>query len=668
MKGKPTQSPKLTLGDVAYIFQGVGTRDLKIGNEALLGYEECWAVGAAAVDGQANSLLKEKLEKAMVVKRLIDTPLRGSGQKACLQFGDILIANRGYYKVSNMIGVESPKEVWDGVPVFAGATVLVVRAKKQEGEHWPYRLHALLDSPQVKEYLQSLDKNEVGKPWVITKADLESLPLPDNYQKLHPYFHSSARENLIKLEKLDEKSSILRHTRVKAKIWRDFSAPALTRRKELADDVLHSIPDYLDLTAEIEEVNRRRYYRLQEIRVEYPRQPQRENDEPIINAINDKYRDLVEARRVAVIEFVRKLFIAVHDGREEYTNEQQIALSALRLHHGCELKWGRFTEFDEAKRLLADEVDNFCYQNSDSKTTADRISPSVLKLVGKVAARFDSVLVVNPDVGHLPAAIAANEDAPSIVVCPATKDHREVLPFVKAHVETYAAQAVFVAVSVEDYLAAVRERRNFLTPCDAIVADVGRIGFPKFKDLLASLAPGLGSSASCIAYVSANQFSRIIPLLDGVVSLTVLPPLPEYTRAPDSNKLTQGFVVEIVINSQPSRMVTVFDATNAVPVSQVGLDLPEEVVARIAKALNEDVSAEGVERITVSREKFSAFKAWPGLIALKGTSYDHLTSATLETIEDEIRRLDDERKQLQESLASDDKFGWTVQGNQVKEA
>ena len=39
MKGKPTQSPKLTLGDVAYIFQGVGTRDLKIGNEALLGYE-----------------------------------------------------------------------------------------------------------------------------------------------------------------------------------------------------------------------------------------------------------------------------------------------------------------------------------------------------------------------------------------------------------------------------------------------------------------------------------------------------------------------------------------------------------------------------------------------------------------------------------------------------
>jgi hypothetical protein len=667
MKGKPTQSPMLTLGDVAYIFQGVGTRDLKIGNEALPGYEECWAVGAAAVDGQANSLLKEKLEKAMVVKRLIDTPLRGSGQKACLQFGDILIANRGYYKVSNMIGIESPKEVWDGMPVFAGATVLVLRAKKQEGEHWPYRLHALLDSPQVKEYLQGLVKNEVGKPWVITKADLESLPLPDNYQKLHPYFHSSARENLIKLEKLDEKSSLLRHTRVKAKIWRDFSAPALTRRKELADEVLHLIPGYLDLTAEIKEVNRSRRDRIQEIQEAYPSQAQREDDEPI-KGINGKCRALEEARRVAVIEFVRKLFIAVHDGREEYTNEQQIALSALRLHHGCELKWGRFTEFDEAKRLLADQVDNFCYQNSDTKTTADRISPSVLRLVGKVAARFDSVLVVNPDVGHLPAAITANEDAPSIVVCPATKDHSEVLPFVKAHVETYAAQAVFVADSVEDYLAAVNERRNFLTPCDAMVADLGRIGFPRFKDLLASLAPGLGPNASCIAYVLANQFSRIIPLLDRVVSLTVLPPLPEYTRAPDSNKMMQGFIVEILINSQPSRMVTVFDATNAVPVSQVGRDLSEEVVARIAKALNEDVSAEGVERITVSREKFSALKAWPGLIALRGTSYDHLTSATLETIEDEIRRLDDERKQLQESLARDDKFGWMVQGNEVKES
>jgi hypothetical protein len=610
----------------------------------------------------------DKRDKARVVKRLVGNPMRGSGEKAQLQLGDILIANRGSYKVSNMLGIENGKEVWDGAPVFAGATVLVVRAKKQADEHWPYRLHALLDSPQVKDYLQKRSAHKVDQPWVITKADLESLPLPDNFARLHPYFHSGSREKLVQLEKLDESLSKLRHARVKAKIWREFHAPELKRREELADEVLRAIPGFGDLSREMDEVREKIFLRRIEINNEYPNQPQRLNDEPIINKLNENYNALAENRRALATSFIKDLFVAVLQGGKDLEGPQAPVCEAIRKSHGCELGWGPFPEFQKAKQLLANEVATINAMHSSIQTTADRMMPSVMALMGKLASRFDSVVVLNPDIGHLPAAIASEQGAPAQAFCLTTSDDRDLTSFAKAYVQLFSARTIPVSGDIEGFIKVARSSAEFMPTYKAVIADAGHIGHHKFTEVLKKIAPALAENATCLAYVPPGSFDRIVPMLNKLISVTVLPPLPANTNEPVTGKLVQGLVVEIAINGQPGRMVTIFDATNAVPDQKVGLDLSEELVAEVAKALNEEVPADGVERFTVSREKFATFKSWPGLFTLKGiSSYDHLASMTLESIEDEMARLKNEREQLQDSMARDDKFGWIVQDNHVKE-
>jgi hypothetical protein len=142
--------------------------------------------------------------------------------------------------------------------------------------------------------------------------------------------------------------------------------------------------------------------------------------------------------------------------------------------------------------------------------------------------------------------------------------------------------------------------------------------------------------------------------------LTVLPPLPTNLKAPKP-ALAQGFLVEFALNkTQPRGVVAIFDATRIVPVEKVGNDLDDRTITAISKAISDDTSVEGVLRSTVKREEFVRHEEWPGLIALLGSSYDMLMAATPETIHDERRRLDREKRLLDEQLLKEDESGLIV--------
>ena len=85
MKGQAQQSKQLTLGDVAYVYQGIGTRDLKLGQEPGEGFVACWAVGASAINATSSKLDRSQYVRGAISKRLVDNALRGSGQMAKLQ-------------------------------------------------------------------------------------------------------------------------------------------------------------------------------------------------------------------------------------------------------------------------------------------------------------------------------------------------------------------------------------------------------------------------------------------------------------------------------------------------------------------------------------------------------------------------------------------------------
>jgi hypothetical protein len=236
----------------------------------------------------------------------------------------------------------------------------------------------------------------------------------------------------------------------------------------------------------------------------------------------------------------------------------------------------------------------------------------------------------------------------------------ELISFAKAYAQVASSKAVFAYESVEEFILAAERRIHIHGKRDALVLDAGTVGrLPRmFNEAVDDVACGIDDHGTCFAYVSAAQFVRIKPLLDRVISLTVLPPLPAAPKDSNRKVLAQGFLVEIAMNkAQPRGVVAIFDATQIMPIEKVGLDLDSPAIALINKAINEDTSVEGVKRTTVKRDAFVRHEEWPGLIALLGLSYDALTSLTPETIHDECSRLKLEKERLDAELREEDDAG-----------
>jgi hypothetical protein len=249
-----------------------------------------------------------------------------------------------------------------------------------------------------------------------------------------------------------------------------------------------------------------------------------------------------------------------------------------------------------------------------------------------------------------------------ISVAPTLSYGAKLLPFAKAYGEVASGQAVFTYESLDAFTKAVDKREDFQWKRGAVIADVAATGSSSrlFKDALEKVSPGIEDQGVCLAYVAADQFPKIRALLSKVISLTVLPPMPTSLKAAKAD-MAQGFLVELALNkTQPRGVVVIFDATRMVPVEKIGHDLDDRTITAISKAINDDTSVEGVLRSTVKREDFVRHEEWPGLIALLGSSYDMLMAATPETIHDERRRLDREKRLLDEQLLKEDESGLIV--------
>lgn len=651
MKGQAQQPKKLTLGDVAYVYQGVGTRDLKLGQEPGEGFVACWAVGASAINATSSKLDRSQYVRAAISKRLVDNPLRGSGQMAKLQGQEILIANRGNYKVSNLVGASDPTEWYhEYMPVFPAATVLVVRPK--EKHEWPCRLLAFLDSPYVREQLLKTASGKDGEGRVITKADLEGLALPPNYLQLGGQFHPKSRENLERLEKLDLRLSKLRRAEIQARIRRELYSPhEFPKIPVLSDEAAEAIPGFMQTLREKGKVEMALAARIGKIMAEKNLKFQGSVEDDECDQMEKRVDQLTVLMKTIGHDFIRDILIALRECAE-FSPEQKAFADTFKNAHGLALTPQLMYETPLPGRILAELVDALHFTSNQSSTC--RMTQGVMDLLGALSAKFKSVLLLNPGAGHLAAAIASKR-GPFVSMLPLKKSWAgaEALPFAKAYAQVGSPQAVFAYASTEDFILAAERRIHVHGKRDALILDAGTVGrLPRMlTEALAEVSAGIVEQGTCFAYVPAAQFGLIRPLLEKVVSLTVLPPLPANPQNSSSKVLAQAFVVEIAMNkTQPRGVVAIFDATRIAPIEKVGLDLDDAATAAISKAINDDTSVEGVERTTVRRESFIRHEEWPGLISLLGVSYDALMLATPETIHDERKRLNREKDLLEKNL------------------
>lgn len=666
MKGPAQQSKQLTLGDVAYVYQGVGTRDLKLGQEPGEGFVACWAVGASAINATSSKLDRSQYVRAAISKRLVDNPLRGSGQMAKLQGQEILIANRGNYKVSNLVGVSDPTEWYhEYMPVYPAATVLVVRPK--EKHEWPWRLLAFLDSPYVREQLLKTASGKDGEGRVITKADLEGLALPPNYLQLGGQFHPKSRENLERLEKLDLRLSKLRRAEIQARIRRElYSQHEFPKIPLLSDEAAEAIPGFMQTFREMGKVEMALAARVAKIMAEKNLKFHGSVEDDDCDRMKEQVNQLTVLMKTIGQDFIRDILMALRECAE-FSPEQKAFADAFKQSHGLALTPELMYATPLPGRILADLVDALHF--TSVRSSACRMTQGVMELMGALSAKFKSVLVLNPGAGHLAAAIASKR-GPLVSMLPLKKNWAgaEALPFAQAYAQVGSPQAVFAYASAEDFILAAEKRIDIHGKRDALILDAGTVGLlPRMlTEALAAVSAGIEEQGTCFAYIPAVQFGLIRPLLGKVVSLTVLPPLPADPQDSSNKALAQAFVVEIAINkSQPRGVVAIFDATRIVPIDKVGYDLDASAISAISKAINDDTSFEGVERTTIKREEFVRHEEWPGLISLLGLSYDTLMVATPETIHDERKRLDREKGLLEEGLLREGDAGLVFRRNQA---
>jgi len=655
MKGPAQQSKQLTLGDVAYVYQGIGTRDLKLGQEPEEGFVACWAVGASAIDATSSKLNRSQYVRGAITKRLVDNALRGSGQMAKLQGQEILIANRGNYKVSNLVGLTDSLESYhEYLPVYPAATVLVVRPK--EKYEWPWRLLAFLDSPQTREILLRSASGADGEGRVITKADLEALPLPPNYLSIDDRFHAKTRASLERLEELDIRHSKLRRAEIQTKAWRQLHAPQVfPEYPYLSREASEAIPGWKEVNSRKLEAHLAYSRREMALREDSSTKATQRLGDPELEALGADFSRLEEKEKAIYLEFLRELFEALRN-HAEFTPEQKRFADAFKKTHGLNLTPEAIHGDSLIGRILAEPIDTLFVNGGLS--TAVRMTPGVMELMGAVAQRFKSLVVLNPGAGHLPHMIA-RKGGPMVSVVPTLSSGAQLLPFAKAYGQVASGLAVFTYGSLDAFTKAVDRREDYQWKRGAVIADVGATGSSSrlFKEALEKISPGIDEQGVCLAYVAADQFRKIQGLLSKVISLTVLPPLPTSLKESKA-ALAQGLLVEFALNKTPPRgVVAIFDATRIVPVEKVGYDLDDRTIMAISKAISDDTSVEGVLRSTVKREEFVRHEVWPGLIALLGSSYDMLMAATPETIHDERRRLDREKRLLDEQLLKEDESG-----------
>ena len=669
MKGPAQQSKQLTLGDVAYVYQGIGTRDLKLGQEPGEGFVACWAVGASAINATSSKLDRSQYVRGAISKRLVDNALRGSGQMAKLQGQEILIANRGNYKVSNLVGLDDPLESYhEYLPVYPAATVLVVRPK--EKYEWPWRLMAFLDSPFVREQLLKSASGADGEGRVITKTDLEALPLPPNYLTIDDRFHVKTRENLERLEELESRHAKLRRAEMHAKIRRELYSPQeIATHPWLSDDVAEKIPGLMDTFRKKNKVLAAHTARVSQVMEEKKLQFSASVEDAECDAMKDEYHRLDGLVKVIFQDFIRNIFIALRECAE-FSPEQKAFAEAFRESHGLVLTPESIWENPLIGRILVEPVDSLYFQ--DKQSSIRRMTYGVMRLLGAVSAKFKSVLVLNPGAGHLPAALAS-KDGPFVSILTLKKNWAgaELRSFAQAYAQVGSPKAVFSYENAAEFILAAERRIHIHGKRDALVLDVGTVGrLPRMlAEAIDAVSDGIDEHGTCLAYVSVAQFGRIKPLMDRVVSLTVLPPLPADPKDSNSKVLAQAFVVEIAMNKTPPRgVVAIFDATQIMPIEKVGHDLDGAAITAISKAINDDTSVAGVHRTTVKREAFVRHEEWPGLISLLGSSYDTLMTSTPETIHDERDRLEREKELLEKELLKEGDAGLVFRRMQAAQA
>jgi hypothetical protein len=221
-----------TLKDIAYVYIGVGTRDMHVGSKAIKPVKptgskalvDCWAVSLACLDHEGAGLLPDKMERAVIKESLLK---QRSEQRPSfnLTTNDILLSNRGNYRVVGPLSNEQRYGIKElGMPWVPGMTMMLIRMK--EGyELEASRLSLFLKSETARDALfLGIKENKVGQQ-IFTKARVESLQLPLKFFDHIAWHFVAVEERRIEALRIRQRIAKLADLRTTRAAWRHIESP-----------------------------------------------------------------------------------------------------------------------------------------------------------------------------------------------------------------------------------------------------------------------------------------------------------------------------------------------------------------------------------------------------------------------------------------------------------
>lgn len=645
MTGKPT-----TLGDLAYVFHGVGNADIfteeklqKSNNQKETA--DCRVIKASDVTSQRPWQQPDTITWMKVSKRIVSsTKRRGLGQSCILQPGDLLLTTRGKPKVSPMLTYEMTKDR----KIIAGAEILVIRAK--EGVFCA-SLREALKQKAATVYFESTttrknkDKAE-GKGWdksgVLSKEAAAGLPIPAGLTNQPPRFGEDVEILSHKAESLITGIQSLNHAIIEAARWREEVKIDSSQIPHFDQEVTSGFTWeklYKERSDEILSRKSAEQKRLSEEWIKDPSKPSYGWDwiKPFNEEREKLRKQMDEWSSQGLCRCLKNL--ANNQTPDADTELLCQLLSGTKNPESAKQALLGDTKLLEATTLLAHQL--------DLRVASHYTSKSVRTLLASCAESAKSALILSAETGNLAVETLNKAKSLDVLSLVEAKDsHRHVAKAVcdlnSSGVKIFDGQKAY-KLPEQKFDIVLLEASGF--DMDNREDDQTAKFTSQDQFQWNQIEHRIKSEGFMIAHLPTSHWRLLVSVVDNVSLVIQLPPLsmPVWNKSPGGSNppSDQGIVVVLRPGYKSNDKVKLVDATklnNDIAASSL---TPDQILD-LRDILRGDTEPSGqVQGTDIPRsELFKEMRIWPGISNLikKNVDADDLVQAyTLETLVEEFK-------------------------------
>ena len=645
MTGKLT-----TLGDLAYVFHGVGNADIFTAEKVAKAnnpkeVEDCRVIKASDVTSQRPWQQPESIARMLVSKRLVSSTMRrGLGQSCVLQTGDLLLTTRGKPKVSPMVTHEMMKNG----NLVAGPEILVIRTKGEV--HYATLREAMRQKAATFYFAETTTRKNKdkakGKGWdksgVLSKEAASNLPIPEGLTNMPPRFGQDVEILSHKAESLITGIQSLNHAIIEAARWREeininaIQIPVFDQEvtsgftweklyKERSDEIRGR---------EIAEQNR-----LSEEWVKDPSKPMYgwdwikpfNKERKKLSIQMDEWSSQGLSRCLGNIADTQapdadtKLLCHLLSGTENPEAAKQSLLGDMKLV--------------EATTLLAHQL--------DLRVASHYTTESVRTLLASCAERAKSALILSAETGNLAVRTLNKAKSLDILSLVETQNsHRQVAKAIcdlkSAGTKIFDGEKTY-RIPEHKIDVILMETSGFEMDKKEDEEKAKRTSQDQFQ--WSQIEHRINSGGCMIAHLPTTHWRLLASVIDKVSLVMQLPPLsiPVWNKSSGNSNPTcdQGIIVVLKPGFKSNDTVKLVDATK-LNNGMAASSLTPEQISNLRAILRGDTAPNGqIQATDIPRsELFKEMRIWPGISTLmkKNVEADDLAQAyTLETLVEEFK-------------------------------